>query len=156
MFGPFMIKFHMNISAHSFIPKTARGPNYFLLPLLLLLMFSCGKSPEKTVIVDLKEKVETQRDLTTVDGAPMRIAIGAMISPRETAAYYDQMMSYVSRKVGRPVELVQKKTYQEINDLLEKKEIELAFVCAGPYVAGKKKFGMELLVAPVLYGKPFY
>jgi phosphonate transport system substrate-binding protein len=86
----------------------------------------------------------------------MKIAIAAVVSPKETAAYYDQMMAYVSKKMGRPVEIIQRKTYQEVNDLLEKKEIDLAFVCAGPYVVGKKKFGMELLVAPMLYGKPFY
>ncbi len=87
---------------------------------------------------------------------PLRIAIAAVVSPKETAAYYDEMMRYIGAKFGRPVEIVQKKTYQEINDLLERRELDVAFVCSGPYVAGHRKFGMELLVAPMLYGKPFY
>ena len=56
----------------------------------------------------------------------------------------------------RPVELVQRETYAEVNDLMEKGEIDVAFVCAGPYVEGKRKFGMELLAAPVAYGESVY
>jgi len=131
------------------------------LVLCLALLFvlagsSCSRNEDKTVVVNLKDTMATQRDAKAPGGSPMKIAIAAVVSPKETAAYYDQMMAYVSKKMGRPVEIIQRKTYQEVNDLLEKKEIDLAFVCAGPYVVGKKKFGMELLVAPMLYGKPFY
>ncbi|MBI5074223.1 MAG: phosphate/phosphite/phosphonate ABC transporter substrate-binding protein [Nitrospirae bacterium] len=124
--------------------------------LFILMAASCKRSDEKVVTVNLAEKMETPAGTKPLNGAPLKIAIAAVISPRETAAYYDQMMQYVSSKMGKPVEIIQKKTYQEVNDLLEKKEIAIAFVCAGPYVSGKKKFGMELLVAPMLYGKPFY
>lgn len=34
--------------------------------------------------------------------------------------------------------------------------VDAAFVCAGPYVEGKQKFGMELLVMPLVKGKPLY
>lgn len=121
-----------------------------------ILTGSCKRSEEKVVAVDLAAKLESQAGTKPLNAAPLKIAIAAVISPRETAAYYDQMMQYVSRKMDRPVEIVQKKTYQEVNDLLERREIAIAFVCAGPYVSGHKKFGMELLVAPMLYGKPFY
>lgn len=123
---------------------------------LIVVVTSCGRSEEKVVAVNLTEKMETARDFKPVNGARLKIAIAAVISPKETAVYYDQMMQYVSRKMGRPVDIIQKKTYQEVNDLLEKREIDIAFVCSGPYVDGKRKFGMELLVAPLLYGKPFY
>jgi len=126
---------------------------FLLLPLFL---FSCKKTDEKTVAVDLKKEIRTQRDNDLNNKQSIRIALAAVISPKETAVYYDEMMIYVGKKLGRPVEMVQRKTYQEINDMLERREIELAFVCAGPYVTGHDKFGMELLVAPMLYGKPFY
>lgn len=129
---------------------------FLALLFLIVMASSCKRSEEKVVAVNLTEKMETQGVTRPLAGAPLKIAIGAVISPKETAAYYDQMMQYVSKKMGRPVDIIQKKTYQEVNDLLERREIEIAFVCAGPYVNGKKKFGMELLVAPMLYGKPFY
>ncbi len=123
---------------------------------LAVMASSCKRSEEKVVAVNLSEKMETQSVTKPLNGAPLKIAIAAVISPKETSAYYDQMMQYVSRKIATPIDIIQKKTYQEVNDLLEKREIAIAFVCAGPYVSGKKKFGMELLVAPMLYGKPFY
>ncbi len=129
-------------------------------PLLLLMPFlilsSCKKVDEKKVSVDFKERIQMQRDNDFVNKQPLRIAVAAVVSPKETSTYYDEMMKYVSRKLDRPVEIIQKKTYQEVNDMLERYELDLAFVCSGPYVNGHEKFGMELLVAPLLYGKPFY
>lgn len=55
-----------------------------------------------------------------------------------------------------PVEMVQKESYDEMDKLLEKGEVSIAFICSGPYVKNKEKFGVELLVAPQSYGKPFY
>ncbi len=124
--------------------------------ILPLFFFSCKKANEKTAAVDFKDRIQTQRDNNLSRMQPLRIAVAAVVSPKETAVYYDAMMKYASKKLGRPIELIQKKTYQEINDMLERKELDLAFVCSGPYVNGHKKFGMELLVAPMLYGKPFY
>lgn len=131
---------------------------YFPLLLLIALFIfsSCKKSDEKVISVDFKDRVYTQRDNNSNGSQPLKIAIAAVISPKETVTFYDEMMRYVGEKLGRPIELVQRKTYQEINDLLEKKELDLAFVCSGPYVTGHEKFGMELLVAPMLYGKPYY
>ncbi|MBI4690962.1 MAG: phosphate/phosphite/phosphonate ABC transporter substrate-binding protein [Nitrospirae bacterium] len=129
-----------------------------LLILLTLpfILSSCKKTDEKKAVVDFKDRVQIEKDKKSIETQPIRIAIAAVVSPKETAIYYDEMMKYVSKKFGKPIELIQKKTYQEVNDMLERKELDLAFVCSGPYVDGHKKFGMELLVAPMLYGKPFY
>lgn len=127
---------------------------FFLIALALLA--SCKKSEEKKAVVDFSDRIQIPQNIHSKDSQPLRIAIAAMISPKETALYYEQMMEYVSHKLGRQVDITQKKTYEEVNDMLERKKLDLAFVCSGPYVVGKKKFGMELLVAPMLYGKPFY
>ncbi|OGR41151.1 MAG: hypothetical protein A2X28_07355 [Elusimicrobia bacterium GWA2_56_46] len=86
----------------------------------------------------------------------VRISISAMISPKNTFVYYQGILGYLSKKLGKPVELVQRPTYAEVNDLVEKRDIDLAFVCAGPYVAGKKKLNMELIAAPVVHGEQVY
>jgi phosphonate transport system substrate-binding protein len=127
----------------------------FLL-LVPLIHLSCKKSEEKNVKVDLTDRIQTQTAQKISTAQAFKIAVASMISPKETFVYYDQMMKYVSSKYGRDIEMIQKKTYQEVNDLLEQRQIDLAFVCSGPYVKGHEKFGMELLVAPKLYGKPFY
>ncbi len=32
----------------------------------------------------------------------------------------------------------------------------MAFICGGPYVIGHDEFGLQLLVAPMVDGKPLY
>jgi phosphonate transport system substrate-binding protein len=89
-------------------------------------------------------------------GEPVKIGLAAMISPKETVRYYKDMLDYVGQKIGRPVEMVQKPTYDDMDAALERRELDFAFVCAGPYVRDRAKFGAELLVAPQSYGQPFY
>ncbi len=87
---------------------------------------------------------------------PLRIGMGAMITPREGYVYYKQFKGYIEERLGQPVQLVDRGSYDEINSLLETKEIDAAFVCAGPYVEGKERFGMQLLAMPLVKGKPVY
>ncbi|MBI5017920.1 MAG: phosphate/phosphite/phosphonate ABC transporter substrate-binding protein [Deltaproteobacteria bacterium] len=86
----------------------------------------------------------------------LKIGVAAMISPKETFKYYQDLLNYIGEKVGLEVELVQKPTYAEMDGLLKNEEVGVAFVCSGPYVKDKAEFGVELLVAPVSYGQPFY
>lgn len=90
------------------------------------------------------------------DGEPLRIAVAAMTSPKSTFDYYQDILEYIGEQTGRPVELVQRETYQEINDLVEAGQLDMAFVCTGAYIEGHDTFGMEILAAPVVYGEPVY
>jgi phosphonate transport system substrate-binding protein len=87
---------------------------------------------------------------------PFRIGMGAMITPREGFVYYSQLKTYIEKRLGQPVQLIDRGNYDEMNRLLETKEIDAAFVCAGPYVEGKERFGMQLLAMPLVKGKPVY
>lgn len=86
----------------------------------------------------------------------LKIGVAAMISPKETVKYYREMVEYIGKKIGKPVEMVQRETYDEMDALLEKGDVKIAFICAGPYVRDREKFEVELLAAPQSYGKPFY
>ena len=87
---------------------------------------------------------------------PVKIGVAAMISPKETVRYYKQLIDYVGSKLGGPVEMVQKENYDEMDSMLERGDVQVAFLCSGPYVKDRAKFGAELLVAPQSYGQPFY
>lgn len=87
---------------------------------------------------------------------PLRVAIAAVISPRGTVEGYRPLLDYLQRKLGRPVELIQRRTYVEINDLIKSGYVDVAFVCTSAYVAGQRDFGMELLVAPQMKGETVY
>ena len=87
---------------------------------------------------------------------PLRVAVAAMVSPKETFDLYRQLLAYLGHKSGKDLEFVQRKTYGEIDELLRKGEIDLAFICSGPYVAGRGKFGFESLAVPEVHGSHFY
>lgn len=89
-------------------------------------------------------------------GRPLRMAIAAMVSPKETFTSYHSLVRYIGKKLGREVELVQRKSYEEVNTLLKKDLLDVAFVCTGAYVDGHDEFDMELLVAPVVQGRTVY
>jgi phosphonate transport system substrate-binding protein len=80
----------------------------------------------------------------------LKIAVSAMRSPKETFVFYKEILAYLSQKPSLPIQLIQRKTYEEINTLLRENELDAAFVCTGPYVTRHNDFGMELLVAPVV------
>lgn len=86
----------------------------------------------------------------------LRVAIAAMVSPKETFVSYSNLVNYIGKKMGMEVELVQRKDYEEVNALLKKNLLDVAFVCTGAYVAGRDDFGMEILVAPVTQGRTVY
>jgi phosphonate transport system substrate-binding protein len=86
----------------------------------------------------------------------IRIAVGGMITPKEGLAYYRHFLDYIEEKAGKEVDFVDRDDYAEINDMLRNGELDAAFVCSGPYVDGHKDFGMELLVAPQVFGETVY
>jgi phosphonate transport system substrate-binding protein len=79
-----------------------------------------------------------------------------MISPKETFTYYRQLLDYIGRNLDQEIQLIQRKTYREINELLAKGKIDLAFICSGAYVMGKGNDGFELLATPQVRGSHFY
>jgi hypothetical protein len=99
-----------------------------LIPVAVTLLFwGCSGDPEATV-VDFSRKVAVkQPGEQKSDSSILRVAVGAMISPRETATHYYALLGYIADKMGRDVELIQRRTYGQINELLAM-EREIAIV----------------------------
>ncbi|MCZ7381264.1 MAG: phosphate/phosphite/phosphonate ABC transporter substrate-binding protein [Candidatus Methanoperedens sp.] len=128
--------------------------NLILLVMLLFVITSGCLDTEKATKVNLSNRNNDAGDNS--DSESLRIAVSAIISPDETLFYYQDMFDYLSLKMGVPVKLVQRKTYQEVNDLVRKNSVDAAFVCSLAYIEGKDQFGMELLAVPVVRGEPRY
>ncbi len=90
------------------------------------------------------------------DIVPLRVSVAAVISPRGTVESYQPLLDYLSKALDRPIELVQRRTYQETNDLIESGEVDVAFVCTSAYITGHDEFGMQLLAAPEVNGESVY
>lgn len=126
-----------------------------LLSLVILLpLTACNRT--EPVQVSLKVPEKPQDAVPAQKQAPLRIGMGAMITPKEGFVYYQRLQGYIEKKLGRPVQLVDRENYAEMNNLLETGGVDAAFVCAGPYVEGKNKFNLELLVMPLVKGEPLY
>lgn len=64
------------------------------------------------------------------------------------------LRGYLSSKLGGPVELVTRRTYQEITALLVSGQIHAAWICGYPYV--QYKADLDLVATPVWHGQPLY
>jgi len=123
---------------------------------LLSEVVGCEQAQDiKKISLQKSERIHTPQ--TTVENEQsLKIAVSAMVSPTEIFSFYKEILNYISVKTSLPVQLVQRKTYEEVNTLLKENKLDAAFVCTGAYVEGHDDFGMELLVVPVVSGKPVY
>lgn len=87
---------------------------------------------------------------------PLRVAVSSMVSPKETFTTYQDLIQYLGARMNRPVQLVERKTYAEVNDLIQSGGVDVAFVCSQSYVQGQQRFGLELLAAPEVRGEALY
>ena len=128
----------------------------FLLPAMVIAVSGCGRDSD-AVVVDFNKTIAVERPESDMpQKASLNVAVAAIISPKETSVYYKQLLDHIGNQLGREVRLVQRKTYGEINELLGNGQIDLAFICSGPYVVGKEKYGFELLAVPQVQGSHFY
>jgi len=79
-----------------------------------------------------------------------------MITPVDTVKYYQEIIDYIGARIGQPVRMVHRRTYEEMDGLLERGEVQIAFICSAPYVKDRERFGVELLVAPSVNGSTRY
>lgn len=131
-----------------------RGRIVVLVISLTLVLLSCT-SPKQTDIIDLSDVQDLDLNQAS-EIIPLRLAVANVISPTGTLESYSALVNYISEKLGRPVELVQRRTYAETNDLVRQGEVDIAFVCTSAYVIGHEEFGMELLVAPQVNQETVY
>ncbi len=112
--------------------------------------------PEEAAEVRLEENLITLPLGLQKENSPevLRVAIGSMISPAETYKYYYDMLGYLEGKLGKKVALSQRRSYEEVNELIFGGKVDLAFICSGPYV--KAEWLVDLLVAPQVDGKTEY
>jgi len=121
---------------------------------LLFLLTACGSGAQPAATVSLSNL--SPLPTPALDVVPLRVAVAAVISPKGTVESYAPLLDYLGQKLNRPVELVQRRTYMEVNDLIEQGGVDLAFVCTSAYIVGDEDFGMELLAAPQVKGETVY
>ena len=69
-------------------------------------------------------------------------------------ALLSNLVEYLGRATGFEVEMVQKRTYQEITTLLVAGQLDAAWICGYPYI--RFQDSLKLLSVPVWRGRPSY
>jgi phosphonate transport system substrate-binding protein len=69
-------------------------------------------------------------------------------------ALLDNLQSYLSRALDRPVSLVKRRTYQEMTALLLSGELDAAWICGFPFVQHPDK--LALVAVPLYRHQPLY
>ena len=64
------------------------------------------------------------------------------------------LQTYLAERLGRPVQLIKRRTYQEITALLLSGQLDAAWVCDDPYVQHEDQFA--LLAVPLYRHEPLY
>jgi phosphonate transport system substrate-binding protein len=122
----------------------------------MVLASGCSRDADYAP-VDFSNTIKTEKSSSLDDTSyTLKVAVSAMISPKETFTTYRNLIDHISGQLNYKTQLIQRKTYGEINELFLKQQIDLAFICSGPYAVGKEKYGFEALAVPVIRGKPFY
>lgn len=123
---------------------------------IMLLVSGCSRDAEYTP-VDFSNTIKIDKTTSLNDKEPtLKVAISAMVSPKETFSTYRNLLGYIGDHLNYKIQLIQRKTYGEVNELFLKQQIDLAFICSGPYAVGKEKYGFEALATPVIRGNPLY
>lgn len=86
-------------------------------------------------------------------GRPLRFAITGTVTPTATYSRYDEFIRYLSKRMGRSVILIQRRSQKEIDDLIHRGAVDIAFLGIGGYVTFPRDELIELLVVPLLSKK---
>ena len=87
---------------------------------------------------------------------PLRVAMISVLTHARTEGYQSQMVRSLGRLLGRPVLLLHRRSYAEINQLLAKGDADVAFLSSGAYMVYGKKEDVRLLAMPERSGVNYY
>lgn len=121
---------------------------------MAFILASCNSRQPEVVEVDFSGSA-ADRESTEITSKPaLRVAIAPVISPRESYSYYQDLFEYMGMRLDMKIEFRQRSSYEEVNEMLERNLVDIAFICTGAYIEGSS--GMDLLVGPQFNGTPLY
>lgn len=134
----------------------------FLLCLMGALLFGvltfcngCQNQQKPQIDFATVEKTSVKSE-PHISAKPLTIAFASVMSPQTTRQSYQKIVDILSKKLNRPVVLIQRKTYKELNTLLESGEADIAFLSTGAYASYRGVEPIELLAMIKTRGTVLY
>lgn len=86
---------------------------------------------------------------------PVRIALTAA-AVRDELPFYDRWAAYLGRKLGQPVEFVQRRSYRDTIEMLKTGELDFSWICSYSFIQAWDADLVDLVATPLFRGKPLY
>ena len=125
----------------------------------LFLAGACTQVPYPEVEVDLAPPRTPPAAVRTPPGQqPLRVSVATILSPQDTFSSYSRLFDLLGRRLGVPVQFVQRRTYSEVDDLLAAGKVDAALVCTGGYLDLLRRAPgtVAVLAVPVVAGRSTY
>lgn len=129
-----------------------------LLVLSLFFITGCTQS-ESLDYITIKGEAEAQPKEVTAseeEEDAVNIAFASVVSPKETSAKYQLLVDHMEKAFGKPVNVIRKQTYDEVNQLLKDGDVDIGFICSLSYVLGREAGYLEGVATPVVDGEDRY
>jgi phosphonate transport system substrate-binding protein len=138
-------------------PASRKRP-LILVAALMPAVLGCPSSPYPEVAVDLASSRPAPTTVQKPRAAVLRFSVAAMQSPQDTFAAYSRVFERLEAKIEAKIELVQRRTYQEVNDLLATGQLDAALICTGGYVDLERRSpgSVEVVAVPMVHGRTTY
>jgi hypothetical protein len=81
-----------------------------LLCISVLALFGCNNNGTSKKI-SLEKREILQKRTERLRKAPLRFAVGGMITPKDGFVYYREFINYIGEKLNRPVEFIDREKY---------------------------------------------
>lgn len=127
------------------------------LAILVPFALSCGTDEEPAIEVRLTSgPVVATRVAKPGRDRPIRFAFASVLSPELSTVPYARFTTYLADRLDRRVEIVRRRTYGELNEMLREGRADAGIVCTGAYTVGREEFGLRQLAVPIMQGKTTY
>lgn len=129
---------------------------FLLIGVLIISLFINAINPESSEPDIILANIENVKLTDSLEDKPLRIALGTGISPESNIEYYWTLVKLIEERIGRKVEVIQRKSYAEINYLLTLNLVDVALICSSSYVLAAEDAKLDLLAIPKIDGEYEY
>jgi phosphonate transport system substrate-binding protein len=127
----------------------------FLISIISLLVVGCKQRDTNNQIVFSKPEITPIESQDNKPTSPIRVAIISVLSPTDTITSYREIADYIGDKLDRPAILVQRKSYNEISNLIINGGADVALLTAGSYITYGRIDGIEAIALQQRMGTPY-
>ena len=101
----------------------------------------------RSLSYDVLESLEKKGFVIMKIGKPIKYMA---VSPQEGYQLYGDLAEALGQKIGRPVHLILRRAFSEVNDLVRSRQAEVAQLCSRGFLQGHADFGLTALAVPVV------